>query len=453
MNGQSSTNLFSPPGFLNATNITNLVAISSTKKLTLSVRGNQVAAYLDGSLIVQGRTSNLSGTKVGFVVDSDSSSPFVTFDNFEVKAVSSDLVAPSAVRTISISEAGPTNAFPTVSWSQVFDDTSNIQLYKIYRSEVLGSLGDLVGTSNSLSFLDNTLNLPGTYYYTVRAQDSCSNESQSEDNIQTSSFEFDNEAPTGSIQINSGNSSTNSLNVTLTISATDNRGSVTEMIISEDPSFTGASYVPFATSKAFVLSSSQGNKTVYIRFKDDLGNISSAYFDEIVYSVSHQPSNNQNTQSNSQTTNQNSSSTVAEENSVVEEPQEESVEQPVNEMVNTYFKLKLTDANGAALVGVKVFIKDLNIQAITDSNGQLDIGRVKAGSYVTKVTIEGKTYEATLIVPSKDKVLGSTITLKLDTEENTTTSNSDNLLKALAISLGVLGIGAVGVVIYRRNKT
>ena len=68
-----------------------------------------------------------------------------------------------------------------------------------------------------------------------------------------------------SISINSGAEYTNSKDVTLTLSAKDDP---TEMLISENPNFSGASWETYATSKAFSLSSGDGTKTVYAKFRD-----------------------------------------------------------------------------------------------------------------------------------------------------------------------------------------
>ena len=86
----------------------------------------------------------------------------------------------------------------------------------------------------------------------------------------------------GSISINSGAACTESQNVTLTIDP----GSNTEMMISEDPLFAGASFEPVATSKAFTLSAGFGTKTVYIQFRDASGNLSNVFNDTIEYAAS-----------------------------------------------------------------------------------------------------------------------------------------------------------------------
>jgi len=87
--------------------------------------------------------------------------------------------------------------------------------------------------------------------------------------------------PSGTVVINSGAGVTNSRMVTLTLSATDNSGTVTHMRFSN----TGTSYSSaqaYATTKTWTLSSGNGVKTVYAQFRDAAGNWSAAAQDKIV---------------------------------------------------------------------------------------------------------------------------------------------------------------------------
>ena len=89
--------------------------------------------------------------------------------------------------------------------------------------------------------------------------------------------------PTGtSVSINAGVASTSSLSATLTLAATD----ATQMLISNDSGFAGASWETYATSKSWTLASGDGVKTVYAKFKDATGNMSSAVSDTITVSGS-----------------------------------------------------------------------------------------------------------------------------------------------------------------------
>ena len=82
--------------------------------------------------------------------------------------------------------------------------------------------------------------------------------------------------PTGSISINGGDQFTNSTSVNLTLSATD----ASEMQFSNDnPSW--SPWQAYATQKSWTLSPGEGDKTVYVRFKDSAQNVSDTYEDSI----------------------------------------------------------------------------------------------------------------------------------------------------------------------------
>ena len=90
-------------------------------------------------------------------------------------------------------------------------------------------------------------------------------------------------APTGSVSINAGATYATSTSVTLTISATDTGGGfVQQMEIKNDTAFTG-NWQAYATSlPSWTLDGPDGVDTVYIRFRDNSGNISGTYSDTIV---------------------------------------------------------------------------------------------------------------------------------------------------------------------------
>lgn len=82
----------------------------------------------------------------------------------------------------------------------------------------------------------------------------------------------DTTAPTGSVYINStaAPNNTNNISVTLYISASDDYSGVSQMCVSD--SSTCTTWETFATSKAWTLPTGDATKTVYIWFKDALGN-------------------------------------------------------------------------------------------------------------------------------------------------------------------------------------
>ena len=87
--------------------------------------------------------------------------------------------------------------------------------------------------------------------------------------------------PTGTVVMNGNAAYTNGLTVTLTLSATDNSGTVAKMKFSPD-GITFSSPEPYAISKGWTLSSGEGTKTVYVKFADAAGNWSQPASDAIL---------------------------------------------------------------------------------------------------------------------------------------------------------------------------
>ena len=80
-----------------------------------------------------------------------------------------------------------------------------------------------------------------------------------------------------SISINNGDLSVTSTTVTLTLGATG----ASNVMLSNDSSFTSGAWVSYTTPKTWTLSGSDGLKTVYAKFKDSSGNVSTAISDTI----------------------------------------------------------------------------------------------------------------------------------------------------------------------------
>jgi len=89
----------------------------------------------------------------------------------------------------------------------------------------------------------------------------------------------------GAIVINNDEECTESRDVTLALDRGSNTD-VTEMIISEDPFFTGAVWEAYSPSKSWQLSEGYGTKTVYVQFRDSTGQLSNVFNDQIEYSGS-----------------------------------------------------------------------------------------------------------------------------------------------------------------------
>ncbi|TPE42396.1 Ig-like domain-containing protein [Pontibacter mangrovi] len=120
-------------------------------------------------------------------------------------------------------------------------------------------------TLNGVSFTKGTVvREEGAYTLTVR---------DAATNTTTVTFEIDKTSPTGALAINNGGGFTNTLAVTLQITAADAGGTgVTEMRIFNSGGTPGA-WEPVSATKAWTLSSGEGAKTVQAELKDAAGNI------------------------------------------------------------------------------------------------------------------------------------------------------------------------------------
>jgi hypothetical protein len=87
--------------------------------------------------------------------------------------------------------------------------------------------------------------------------------------------------PTGSIVINGGANYTNNILVNLTLSASDSGSGVSQMRFSND-GITWSDWEPYTTTKSWSLTPGDGNKTIYVQYRDNSGSISEAYISNIL---------------------------------------------------------------------------------------------------------------------------------------------------------------------------
>ena len=111
----------------------------------------------------------------------------------------------------------------------------------------------------------------GTKTVYTRFTDAAGNDSD----VYSASITLDTTNPVASVSINGGAASTNSRDVTLTLNCEDSNGCAS-MAFSNDQS-TWSNAESFGTSKSWSLSTGDGAKTVYVRFTDGAGNISTVY--------------------------------------------------------------------------------------------------------------------------------------------------------------------------------
>ncbi len=153
----------------------------------------------------------------------------------------------------------------------------------------------VIGTSDTEISIRIIELLPGaTYYYRLVGKNDAGTSYGKEMSFTTvdikSSIAAETTPPTGTIRINDGKHSTNSLTVTANLSATDNTG-VTGYYLSADttpPSqySTGWTSIPATTEyldeATYTLDNGDGDNAVYVWYKDASGNISDTASDTIV---------------------------------------------------------------------------------------------------------------------------------------------------------------------------
>jgi hypothetical protein len=180
---------------------------------------------------------------------------------------------------VTVSNLATTGTNPTFTGTATtLSDGSIVSISYSVDSNSWSSTG-VIGTS-SYSITTPTL-IDGIHTIRVRATDSFGNTTDS--NIYASDdFVVDAIAPTGSIAINNGELVINNRNVLLTLTAIDSRSVVTQMMVSQNATFVGSSWESYSATKTFTLSTGEGVRTIYVKYKDAVGNVSETYSDSIV---------------------------------------------------------------------------------------------------------------------------------------------------------------------------
>ncbi len=197
-----------------------------------------------------------------------------------------DKTAPSMPATVT--DDGATTFSTTqlhATWSPSSDAESGILLYEyiIRQDSTLGTIivnYTSVGLATEVTKTGLVLINGKKYFIGVRAKNGSSLYSSVKysDGI---TVQADTTPPTGTIQINNGVSATNQLTVTLSLSATDDSGTVSQMRFSED-NLTYTTPEPFTSSKPWTLPTGDGTKSLTIKFSDPSGNWSAPVSDTIV---------------------------------------------------------------------------------------------------------------------------------------------------------------------------
>ena len=179
-----------------------------------------------------------------------------------------------------------TLSFP-VSWSGS-DATSGVASYDVQFRDGTGVSWEdwqvsTIATSTAFAGEEGH-----TYYFQSRARDDAGNVEDYPGGDGDTHTTVDVTSPSGSVLVNNGAIDTTSTDVTLKPSASDSVSGVSQMSFSND----GGNYSDwesYGSSKSWTLTSGDGLKTVYVRYKDNAGNISSVCTDTINLDTTVQP--------------------------------------------------------------------------------------------------------------------------------------------------------------------
>jgi hypothetical protein len=195
-----------------------------------------------------------------------------------------DKTAPSAVTVTDDGAITTSKTSLHAVWTASSDPESGIAYYQylIRQDSTSGTIlvnWTAIGTATEVTRTGLSLVTGKTYYIGIRAKNGAGTYSSVSysDGI---AAQTDTTSPTGTISINNGAAYTNTSTVTMTLSATDNSGSVAQMQFSND-NLTYSAPEAYATTKTWTLTSGDGLKTVYAKFKDAAGNWSTPVSDSI----------------------------------------------------------------------------------------------------------------------------------------------------------------------------
>jgi len=152
-------------------------------------------------------------------------------------------------------------------------------LYSTDGSTLIASNDDYPGMGIA-SRLDWQPTTSGVYYAMVNHWDEYAYGCTTEYGL--SIITNDETPPTGSVVINEGVAYTTSPVVTLTLNATDSGTGVEKMMVANTSDFTNATWITYTSSLTWTLTTGDGTKAVYAKFRDRAGNISAVYSDTII---------------------------------------------------------------------------------------------------------------------------------------------------------------------------
>ncbi|HEX9916485.1 MAG TPA: fibronectin type III domain-containing protein, partial [candidate division Zixibacteria bacterium] len=147
-------------------------------------------------------------------------------------------------------------------------DSSKVERFKIYRSDTSSITPFLIDSCFGFSYVSRGLKNGKEYFYQVSAVDSNGFEGYRSETVSATPNLF-------SVVINNGQKVTSSRDVTLSLAAPSG---TSYMMVSDDSLFSGASWERYSLSKSWKLEPGDGEKWVYVKFKDADGNVCIDFF-------------------------------------------------------------------------------------------------------------------------------------------------------------------------------
>src|SRR5574337_975954 len=135
-----------------------------------------------------------------------------------------------------------------------FNDTATTEIYTLSLHDAL----PICGWSGPCTVSGNQCTVSMTTSTTVAA-----------------SFSLDTPPPTGTIAINNGAAATSTASVTLNLTCSDGTGSGCSQMQFSNDNVTWSAWQTVSATASWTLTAGDGTKTVYAKFKDVAGNISS----------------------------------------------------------------------------------------------------------------------------------------------------------------------------------
>lgn len=256
--------------------------------------------------------------------------------------------------------------------------------------------------------------------------------------------------PIGSISINAGAASTLLTTVTLTLVATDASG-VSKMMICENSEFTGCDWEAYSSSKSYTLSTGNGVKTIYIKYKDIADNVSIVYYDSIILVAPVAEVEEESTISQVE---KDTFHTTISVNTAIE-TQIEDTPAPVTRNVT----ISVVDQTGQPIVNAYVELNS-GEYGYTDALGTVTFKNVLEGAKHIKVRYNDYTTEGTIDVLGTEEgdistPISTTITLNTQkaVQENAEETESGlSTINIVLITVAGLGILILIIILLSRKK-